>query len=983
MSLKFYILIVITLFISTGLNAQWETLTNKGIPDSVTLNGVYPHENNLFLATDDGIFLFDQANNTWNRFGDSLRNKNIPGNNHMTFTARQNIFAGTDKKLYRYENNEDYWQLMKDTSIGNDYQFVKAYQYQNDTAVFAGDWGNGIYRSRDGGKTWDHYTYAPVSDGGDTGTTTYVDGLALNWGSRTIAYGFDYSETNGWIFTMSKDVIQISKDGGNNWFWTRGNFMSRNVDNPSGVLVREYRGEEYLFKATNGDNSGTWTLGRTVVDDSVALNWDPIWEGWNSPAKSDFLVNYNEGVFFDVTNSGQVYVLFENGDEYRTMNNTPGNMNSMNVMGDTIYAVTSSQDSVYTYYPGYNATLTVKRSADSSAIQGAEVILGSDTVNTDADGKTVFNNMTNIEYQIRKDGYWTALGHVAFGKDSINQTIYLDTVYDVTCTVKSKVDSAPIKNAEVILNGKTDTTSSTGQITFPETHATLVNYAVRKENYNGLSGTLNVDHTIDTTFYLDTLYNVNFTIKNTYDSAIMSHTSVDLNGNSKSTSEDGKVIYSDLLPADSVPYVTEKSGFYDTSGVIDINKDVDTTLYMRPKRYDIALTILNKATSQPLSDAEVIVGTDTIMTPDSGKVSFTDIPAALGFDYTIRKSGYQEISGTLSAASDINRTESLRPTYTVDITVKSKTDSGLIQGAEIVLGSDTSYTPDSGKVIVEDVLYDAGYMISHDNYLNIADNFRLGGNLDTTFYLDTVYDVAFTVKSAVDSMPVSNAELTLGTQTVTTPDSGKVHFQMPPADSIHYSISKTGYMENTGNIDIDGSLNTTIYLDTVFTVTFTIENADDSTSIEGANVLFSNDTIETNANGKATFTNIGFNQNMPYQIMDSNYYNISGELDVVKDIDTILRVQKTGIQNITASSHIELYPNPVQSDVRLKFDAPVQGNIDIRIMNMKGATMKVFAFSKNRPVITRTINVSDLDQGIYFIQISTANKSFLQKILIK
>jgi Leucine-rich repeat (LRR) protein len=88
---------------------------------------------------------------------------------------------------------------------------------------------------------------------------------------------------------------------------------------------------------------------------------------------------------------------------------------------------------------------------------------------------------------------------------------------------------------------------------------------------------------------------------------------------------------------------------------------------------------------------------------------------------------------------------------------------------------------------------------------------------------------------------------------------------------------------------------------------------------------------------------------------------------------TISNQSSVGINEKTNISSLSIYPNPVNSQLTIDFEAEI---VSITILNVMGKTVKTFVSSSN------TIDVSDLTKGIYFLQIET-DKALVSTKFIK
>ncbi len=83
-----------------------------------------------------------------------------------------------------------------------------------------------------------------------------------------------------------------------------------------------------------------------------------------------------------------------------------------------------------------------------------------------------------------------------------------------------------------------------------------------------------------------------------------------------------------------------------------------------------------------------------------------------------------------------------------------------------------------------------------------------------------------------------------------------------------------------------------------------------------------------------------------------------------------------GINEIYNSSLIKVYPNPAKDKLIVSINN--NGNSAIVITDMLGKSVKQIKTSE----LQTEINVSDLQDGVYFVQLMQGNKSFVDKVVI-
>jgi|GEM_PF-3305315 len=144
--------------------------------------------------------------------------------------------------------------------------------------------------------------------------------------------------------------------------------------------------------------------------------------------------------------------------------------------------------------------------------------------------------------------------------------------------------------------------------------------------------------------------------------------------------------------------------------------------------------------------------------------------------------------------------------------------------------------------------------------------------------------------------------------------------------------------------------------------TFTISTGDDYT-LNNTQVIPNN-----NFNGTLSvpvFVNDGMNK--------SEVYNI-----------TILVENTSGISSNDLHEKLQIFPNPVNEEFNVLFENDIIGEVVIKIINNSGSIIKEKIISKNSSILKKTIDVSNINSGIYFVEMILPNKRRItQKLIIE
>ena len=67
---------------------------------------------------------------------------------------------------------------------------------------------------------------------------------------------------------------------------------------------------------------------------------------------------------------------------------------------------------------------------------------------------------------------------------------------------------------------------------------------------------------------------------------------------------------------------------------------------------------------------------------------------------------------------------------------------------------------------------------------------------------------------------------------------------------------------------------------------------------------------------------------------------------------------------------LDIFPNPVQEDLNFVFESEYNGSLEVKITDIKGATIMSFSLDKNTEKLSRVYNVTKLPKGVYQLVIS-------------
>jgi PDZ domain/Secretion system C-terminal sorting domain len=82
-----------------------------------------------------------------------------------------------------------------------------------------------------------------------------------------------------------------------------------------------------------------------------------------------------------------------------------------------------------------------------------------------------------------------------------------------------------------------------------------------------------------------------------------------------------------------------------------------------------------------------------------------------------------------------------------------------------------------------------------------------------------------------------------------------------------------------------------------------------------------------------------------------------------------------------AATAISVSPNPATNKIILRSNVKIDGDIDIKIVDIKGVTVKTLHHT-NRGMLVLPIDVTELMSGNYFVKMQTIDKQFVEQLAI-
>jgi uncharacterized membrane protein len=137
------------------------------------------------------------------------------------------------------------------------------------------------------------------------------------------------------------------------------------------------------------------------------------------------------------------------------------------------------------------------------------------------------------------------------------------------------------------------------------------------------------------------------------------------------------------------------------------------------------------------------------------------------------------------------------------------------------------------------------------------------------------YQANFKVTDGTNNL--SGANISINNQNITTSSGGDASISLKNG-SYPYTVTKSGYFQKSGTVNISGSnVTENVTLTPAYQVTFNVKD-DNSAAIEGANVSIDGKNLQTNSSGIATISLA--NGTYSYQVTKSGFFTSNGNITI-------------------------------------------------------------------------------------------------------
>ena len=355
---------------------------------------------------------------------------------------------------------------------------------------------------------------------------------------------------------------------------------------------------------------------------------------------------------------------------------------------------------------------------DNNPLSDVDVVIGNDTVTSDASGLALFTDYIpgDYNYTAVNPNYVTATGTVTVVDADVDETVVMLSGFDISFWCVDE-DANPMAGVEVTIGDETVTSDANGLALFTANLPGDYDYTADKYAYWPVTGTVTVtdaDVDVDVVMVLQR-FDISFWCQDVDDNPV-SGVEITIDGVTVTSNYDGLALFEDY-PVGDYDYEAQKEGYMPVSGsvsVVDQDVNVDVTMFMIT--YSISFWCTDE-NGDPLEGVDVTIDEETVTSDADGLALFQGVEPGYYY-YTAMKPGYQNMSGTVNiidenAEIDITMLYEL---YTVTFHVMDMENNPL-EGAEVEFNDNTATTGADGIAAFDDVIigsYD--YMVTKEGY---------------------------------------------------------------------------------------------------------------------------------------------------------------------------------------------------------------------------------------------------------------------------
>ena len=170
--------------------------------------------------------------------------------------------------------------------------------------------------------------------------------------------------------------------------------------------------------------------------------------------------------------------------------------------------------------------------------------------------------------------------------------------------------------------------------------------------------------------------------------------------------------------------------------------------------------------------------------------------------------------------------------------------------------------------------------------------------------------------------------------------------------------------------------------DSIITIDFTIKSVDTAVTVSGAKLTASSicDSYQW-LDCDNNFSVITDATNQTYTAIVEGNYAVELSQDGCIDTSLCYNITNIGMDELNNSTVFSIYPNPNDGSFIIKTDL-VEDNIQMEVFNIEGKLI-ISRTLVGSEIRGKTISLSDLNNGMYYIKMHFSDKTYTQKLVIQ
>lgn len=452
------------------------------------------------------------------------------------------------------------------------------------------------------------------------------------------------------------------------------------------------------------------------------------------------------------------------------------------------------------------------------------------------------------------------------------------------------------------------------------------------------------------------------------------------------TNAQGIAVFADI-PYGHYGASVMKAGYNSYFATVYADRDKSIPVVLIPvgaTTYSVTFEITHKGNSFPNAEIQ-LEGYGQRWTNDEGIAVFNTVLPAANIPYSVTYWDIKTLEGTVTVV-DQNVVEpvSVNKVYTVVFIVKDAVS--VLKDASVSFDSRVIETTAGGFAIFENVEEGENkpYTISKTGYVSVAGTVEVEDDWKQ-FYITLEkekFTITFEVNDGVNAL--AGAAVDFNGEQKTTDALGKTVFtNVEYATNKAYTVTKAGYTPANGTLDATENKTQIVSLQLIkYVVTFTVTHG--INPVANAQITVSGQSpITTNTSGVATI-NLAPG-NYTYNVSATGYVSLTGIGFNVIDANKAIPVSLSAVNIVNPGNQPEkllVYPNPSNGLFTIEIASVLTDRIYVEVLDITGKVIYRNNFVA-LGYVRETIDLQNLNKGMYFLRVNEAGKISTLKLIFR